>query len=189
MKFAASEPPTDASRRRLLKRAGAVATATGIAGIAGCTAPTSVDEDEAATQKSLTEYKLNESDGPSEPEPPDLAGTSVPRFSRGWIETNMIYQGWYDATLYDDLEWELDSDYFYLRHRGLFNIRVTDPADETSTWPAFYGIQYPTPDNGVFHIEAVGSNAFLTASLPQAQGYEIWITGTLQIEKYWIGLF
>lgn len=188
MKLADNKTPPDASHRRLLRQAGSVVTATGIAGIAGCTAPASVDEDETTNSESVT-TSLDESAGPSEPDPSDLAGSIAPGISLEWMETNMSYEGWYDATLYNDSEWEFSDDQFYLRNGALFNIRVTDPAGETRTLLHNQTVEYDTYDEGEFHIEAVGSDAFLTAPLPWAQGYEFWISGTLAMEDFWVGFF
>ncbi|WP_143054184.1 hypothetical protein [Halohasta litchfieldiae] len=174
----------------MLRQTGAMIAGGSVLTLAGCTESTASDETQQRTEVRSFERDEESIDEPAPAGQSSLSGTSVPNEPPDWIETNMTYQGWYDTTLYNEsIGWDFDSDYFYVRNRGLFNIRATTPDDVTNTHVYATSIEYSNYLEGELHIEAVGSNAFLTVSLPDANGYEIWISGTLQIEKYWIGLF
>lgn len=189
MKITDSRAPTDTSRRRLLKQVGCGITAVGISGIAGCTETTASDESQQRVETRSAENNSESVDEPSSASQSNLAGTTFPDGPPEWIETNMAFQGWYDARAYNLIGWDFNEYHFYLVNRGLFNLHITERSGTPDTQPYGTNIKYAAFGWGELHIEAAGSNAFLTVSMPEGNGFEVWITGTLQIEKYWVGFF
>jgi len=175
------------SRRRLLKNAGAMIAAGSTLTLAGCTDSAASDEPQDGAETKTFEPDELSVDEPSPVGESALGGTTLPDGPPAWIETNMAYQGWYDATAYNIAGWQLDEYHYYIAQRGLFDVRVTR-SGETNTMHFGTNRRASASSWGELEIEAVGSNAFLTASFPEVNGYELWISGTLQIETYWIGL-
>jgi hypothetical protein len=162
--------------------------------LAGCTGSTASDESQRSEE--IGNISVDGDDVPSEPSPisqSGLAGTALPDGPPDWIETNMDFSGYYDANAYmEPAESPYGVEYkdwnSYFMNFGGYAIDVVYPGGEERQITLFERFWYHHGGTSPIEISVVGSSAELRAYNPGSQNHEVWFSGALGTEHYWVGL-